>query len=320
MEFRQIECFLAVVEHGGIVRAAAALHVAQPSLSQSIKGLEQELGTELFHRTGRGIALTPAGSALVKPARQVLRDVGTARASVAELADPLVGRVEMAAMPGTFEQPLVGLIGAYRLRHPDVTLRVEESTSESDLMQRVREGRVELGFGYVPEGGRPLAEDPDTAELSHPLAENPDTAELDVAVLGHDELCLAIPAGTGEEVADPVPLTALPDLPVIAVTRGAVARQTVEHALRRAGVRTTLALVTEHRHLELPLVAAGVGMAWITRTSAHDIEARETVLRSVDPPVVLRYGVFRRPGYLAPAAKAFWDLALTTAEQSANPV
>ncbi|GAA5114151.1 LysR family transcriptional regulator [Pseudonocardia adelaidensis] len=71
MDLRQLEYFLAVVEHGGVHRAAA-LHVAQPSLSQSLRRLERDLQADLFHRVGRGLVLAPAGEALIGPARQML--------------------------------------------------------------------------------------------------------------------------------------------------------------------------------------------------------------------------------------------------------
>lgn len=299
MEFRKIECFLAVVDHGGIARAAAALHLAQPSLSQSIKSLEDELGAELFHRTGRGLALTPVGTELVEPARKLLRDVATARSSVAEIAGLRVGHVDIAAMPGAFEHLFGGLVTAFRARYPEVTMRIREATSEPQLMRSVRDGHVELAFGFVPSSGTP------------PVA-HLDMGELEVTALGTDEMCLAVPAPFGTQVPDPVSPADLPDLPVIAVSHGAVARQTVEAALRASGVRTELAVVTDHRQLELPLVAAGVGMAWMSRNSVHGADTRRVALRSMDPPVVLRYGVFRRPGHLAPAAKAFVELAVET--------
>ena len=82
MQARQITYFLAVVEHGGFGRAAAALRVAQPTLSQSIKSLERDLGADLFHRAADGVVLSAAGRALLGPARQLVRDLGAARESV----------------------------------------------------------------------------------------------------------------------------------------------------------------------------------------------------------------------------------------------
>ena len=91
MDLRRLRLFLAVVDQGGMTRAAEAEFVSQPSVSQAIRELEHELGTDLFDRVGRQVILTPAGEALVGPARQALRDVETGRAAVAAVAG-LAGR------------------------------------------------------------------------------------------------------------------------------------------------------------------------------------------------------------------------------------
>ena len=75
MDLRQLSYVVAVVDHGGFTRAAEALHVAQPSLSQAIKALETEVGFALFDRVGRQVRLTAAGRALLPAARQALHDV-----------------------------------------------------------------------------------------------------------------------------------------------------------------------------------------------------------------------------------------------------
>src|SRR6478735_2288035 len=65
MDLRRLRLFLAVVDGGGMTRAAEAEHVSQPSVSQAIRELEAELGTPLFHRVGRRVVLAAAGAALV---------------------------------------------------------------------------------------------------------------------------------------------------------------------------------------------------------------------------------------------------------------
>lgn len=301
MEFRHLECFLAVVDHGGMVRAAAALHMAQPSLTQSIQALERELGAELFHRIGRGATLTPAGAAMVKPARQVLREEADARASVAESAGRMVGQVEIAALSGAFKHPLTDLVGVFRTRYPHVTLRIREAGSESELVDLIGEGRVELGFGFLPAAGSAAAEHCDTAGLT-------------VTVLGHEELYLALPAGLDDQVSDPVALDRLPDLPVITVDRDAVLHRVVVSALRASGASIDVGVVTHHRHVQLPLVAAGAGMAWVPHLGKFGIGGDGVVLRSTDPRLVLSHGVLRGPGELAPPAREFLELALATAD------
>src|SRR5205814_2273190 len=98
MDLRQLEYVVAVVDHGGFTRAADALLVAQPSLSQGIRTLEAELNVALFHRLGRRVELTSAGEALLEPARRMLRDAATAKAAVADVAGTRVGRLDVASL------------------------------------------------------------------------------------------------------------------------------------------------------------------------------------------------------------------------------
>src|SRR5260370_5281973 len=82
MELREIDYVVGVGEQGGFTRAADALHVTQPALSEGIRRLEAELGLELFHRVGRRALLSSAGEAFLEPARQVPRALGVLRTSV----------------------------------------------------------------------------------------------------------------------------------------------------------------------------------------------------------------------------------------------
>src|SRR3977135_247247 len=79
MNFRQLSCFVAVVDEGSFPRAARAIGIAQPSLSQHIRALEEELNGRLIERLPRGIALTPAGRSLLPEARAAVRAVERGR-------------------------------------------------------------------------------------------------------------------------------------------------------------------------------------------------------------------------------------------------
>lgn len=82
MDRRHLEYFVAIAELGSFTRAAAALSIAQPSLSHAIAWLERDLGSKLFERHGRGVSLTPSGEALLEPARRALRAFQVARGAV----------------------------------------------------------------------------------------------------------------------------------------------------------------------------------------------------------------------------------------------
>ncbi|WP_404314797.1 LysR family transcriptional regulator [Prescottella equi] len=295
MEFRQLAQFLAVVEHGGLVRAAAALHISQPSLSQTIRGLERELKTPLFHRVGRGVVLTAAGEALVDPARQLIRDVATARASVAEVAGIRTGRLDIAAM-GSPLQFILPVVGEFRHRHPDVFIGIETPAMESDILRQVREGRSELGF-------LPFQ---DEANIRIEAARG----RLELVRLGVERMKLVMPPGFGTTLPDPLPIERLPDLPTTAAPLGAHGRDAVEKVLRRAGLQTRLGVVTAHRSTQCSLVLRGIGMTFSPEGQVDQAVRAGAVVRDLDPPILLPYGLVRRSGHLSPSAAAFLDLAV----------
>src|SRR3954447_11876460 len=149
MELRHLEYVVGVVDQGGFTKAAAALHVSQPSLSQGIRTLERELGVPLFHRLGREVVLTAAGEAVLEPARQALREATTIRAAAADVAGVAAGHLDLVALPTLAADPLAGMIGRFRKAHPAVTVRVSEPEEAAAVGDLIRSGRSEIGLADV---------------------------------------------------------------------------------------------------------------------------------------------------------------------------
>jgi DNA-binding transcriptional LysR family regulator len=277
---RQLSYFLAVVDHGGFGRAAAVLHIAQPTLSQSVKGLERELGAELFHRASPGVVLTAAGRALLGPARQLVRDVAAARASVGEGSDATVIDLVASAPLGVY--PGASVIASFIRAHPNILVRLDRPETDDALATMVRDGTSELGLAYLPVPRLGLTEVP----------------------LGRHELLLAFPPDA-ELGSGPVPLSQLAGVPLLGTPRGFTQRDLVERALRSAGVRTRVAVEVPQRDAIIELVAAGTGVAFVVDEARDAAVARGLELRPVDPPLHQPFGLIHRSVPLSEAARSF---------------
>ncbi len=301
MDLRQLSYVVAVVDHGGFTKAATVMHVAQPSLSQAVRTLEAELGVELFHRTARPVTLTPAGEALLEPARQALRDAATARAAVADVAGLAAGHLDLVSLPTLAVYPAAELIGRFRRAHPHVSVRLVEPEDADAVAERVRNGSSELGFAELPLTGADLE--------THPL-EAQEFVALVPAALEPD-------VGRGKALS----ITTLARQPFITTPRGTSTRRQIDEALASAGLEANVAVETDHREAIGPLVRAGAGIAILPRALAEDAATENVVIRDVTPKIVRQVGLIHRAGPLSPAAHSFLALALddTTARHKPRP-
>ncbi|MGW1089360.1 LysR family transcriptional regulator [Streptomyces sp. NPDC002596] len=149
MQFQQLMYFVAVAETRHFTRAAEEVHVSQPSLSQQIRALENELGAELFSRARGNIALTDAGEALLPLARRILADADTARHEVQELAQLRRGRVRLGATPSLCTGLLPDVLRTFHDQHPGIQLLLEEGGSH-DLVRELARGALDLALVVLP--------------------------------------------------------------------------------------------------------------------------------------------------------------------------
>lgn len=283
MDVRQLEYFLAVVDHGGVNRAAAALHLAQPSLSQSVRKLEKDLKTQLFHRVGRGLVLSPAGEALVGPARQVLRDVQHARDAVREVGELRAGRIDIAGLSDTSTDPLSVWVAQFRVKNPLVRLRVEERDRLAEVVELVKSGACELGLTVLP-----LPAD----GLVHEF-------------LVDQHFALVLPPGTPTDLPDVVGLESMRDVPLVMGERHTASRDYVESMLRGSGVEPAVAVEVPQRGAVVPMVLSGAGAAILPLRIALEARQRGAVVRDLEPHLSWPIGAIHRPERLSPAAAAF---------------
>jgi LysR family carnitine catabolism transcriptional activator len=280
---RQLEYFLAVAENLSFTNASHALHMTQPSLSQAIKGLERELGVELFHRLRNGIRLTSAGEALVGPARQAIRDFVAATAAVGSVADLSRGRLDIAAAQTLASDPLASLIVAFHERFPGVRIRIA-NPGRADVLDLVRDGETELAVAMAPASAN----------------------DLSVLRFPREEVYVALPPSTDPAPDSVIPARELERIDLIAVTSN---KPVVLELLADLGVTPRFSVETAHRDTVLPLVLGGVGAALVPRVTAADARARGAVVCRMEPPLMREVLLAHRPTHLTPAAEAFVAMA-----------
>ncbi|MDP1873054.1 LysR substrate-binding domain-containing protein [Phenylobacterium sp.] len=152
MDVRQLRHFEAVAETLHFGRAAARLNMTQPPLSQSIQGLERELGAALFSRTKRSVALTPFGAQFLIHVRAALTELAALPDIARRLRDGEAGRLELSFVSTADYSVLPTLVRRYAALYPAVEIDLREATSEVQIAALV-EGAGHAGVIIPPAGG-----------------------------------------------------------------------------------------------------------------------------------------------------------------------
>ena len=149
MELHQLRYFCAVAETGSFSRAAEQSHVSQPSLSQQILKLEDELGVRLFDRPGRSVRLTDLGKTFLPHARAVLCELEAARGDVLEQKDSLGGSVSVGVIPTVAPYFLPPHLTSFSRQFPQVRLNVVEDITPV-LLERLRAAAIDVAILALP--------------------------------------------------------------------------------------------------------------------------------------------------------------------------
>lgn len=178
-EIRWLEAFVAVAEELHFGRAALRLHTSQSPLSQTIRKLENDLGTRLFERNTRSVALTPAGSALLPRAYRVLQEMRLAREAAQADVAGIRGSIRIGFSGAVNHLTLPRLTRAVRRRYPDIKMDLTSRVRTADGLASVANGTLDLAFVGLPESPVPSVTTRLVAReeigavlpLDHPLAQ-----------------------------------------------------------------------------------------------------------------------------------------------------
>jgi len=252
IELRQLRYFVAVAEESHFGRAAARLHMTQPPLSQTIQALEASLGTPLFVRTRRSVALTPAGQALLPEARRILQQAGALPDLARRAASGQSGLLALAFVSTADYSVLPPLLREFRERYPQVQIDLREATTDvqlEDLMQ----GRIDAGL-LIP----PL----------HDKAKG----ELDYRTVLSEPLILAAPrALKALRGKSAVTLATVADLPLIIFPRriAPAFHDAILGCFRDAGLTPRIGQEAIQMQTIVGLVSAGMGIALVPQSVSN---------------------------------------------------
>jgi LysR family hydrogen peroxide-inducible transcriptional activator len=149
MEVNQLRYVCAIADTGNFSRAAERCRIAQPSLSQQVQKLEEDLGVKLFDRLGRSIRLTEAGRAFIPRARAILEQLDAARTSAADKNADLRGNVTVGVIPTVAPYLMPRYTASFAKKFPDAKLRIIEDTT-SVLVQGLRDLSIDVAVLALP--------------------------------------------------------------------------------------------------------------------------------------------------------------------------
>lgn len=144
MNIRQIYYFKEIVNQGGISKAAEALHIAQPPLSQQLKKLETDLGTVLIHRYRQKWELTETGEVLYQYAENLLSSMKDIKQQITEIEQGSTGTLRIGVSSACLNL-LVDFVSKYREQFPDVKINIEKGNSE-ELLKKLEQKEIEVAL------------------------------------------------------------------------------------------------------------------------------------------------------------------------------
>lgn len=270
IDIRAWRQFLAVAELLHFGRAAERLHMTQPPLTMAIQQLERRLGTPLFTRSRRAVALTAAGAALVTPVRQWLAQ-GEALAALARATGQGEwGRLRLGFVSTLGFGPLPGWLRGFRAAYPGIRVELREATSD---VQREALARGELDCGFMLQASG--------------IGERDDGALAALRVLD-EPLVLALPEAHPLACAARLPAAALLAEPLVIFPRD-IAPSLYDALLacyHRHGVAPVIAQEAIQMQTIVNLVSAGLGLAWVPQ-AVMGLQRPGVVYRAL-PPALAR--------------------------------
>ena len=291
MELRHLRSFVAVAQELSFTRAAKRLHMAQPPLSQRIRQLEQELGTRLFERHSRKVALSKTGQVFLAEIEKTLAQLDSAVESCRRTHRGEIGMLRLGYTGRASHLILPRLLYAFRVRFPDVELDLDGPHPSGTLNAKLLDGQLDVALCFLP--------------LSDP--------DIDTLDCGGIEFVLALPCTHPLASKQRIDLADLAAEPFVGYPggKGYMLRDTMDAQCARAGFTPRVVRETGTSQVLLCLVAAGVGVSIVPRELQYQEEIAGVTFKPLGPNAMrLSYGMAWRRDNSNPALRSLLSLDL----------
>jgi DNA-binding transcriptional LysR family regulator len=223
-----------VADSGSLSRAAEILRTSQPSLSQQIKELENELGIELFHRHPRGVILTDVGHTLYAHARSILKDVAFAKETVLNRTKNPSGKVSVGFPTSACRGLASPLIKKVEEKYPEISLHIIEAMTGT-LDEWMQTARLDVAVLYDPRV----------------------FTNISLHAVGNEDLMLVANSTNPVLLRNSIGFTELQNIPVVLPGRQHVLRNLIEHIATREGITSNVVIESDSFSAIVELVKAG---------------------------------------------------------------
>ena len=288
---RSLQYLIAIAEYGSYTRAAEALYVTQPTLSQQIKQLEESLQTSLLDRSGRTIRLTDAGEIYLRHARRAWDEMDAGTRAINDVDDLSRGSLRLGWTPIT-DHLTCCLLENFNFRYPGITLNTFEMPQD-DIKDAVIEGRIDIGIAFTV-----------------PFSTRAQSSEVETRILFEEKLCLAVGnahpfAGKRKKISE----QELGRESLVLLNTNFALRNVIDQYCHEHNIAPRVSVETNSLSVIIEMIQFGSLATVLPNSIVHTHCGLYSIMTSPEMPRKAVTLISRKDGYKSPTCKAFTELA-----------
>lgn len=291
MNIHHLEYFLEVVREGNFSKAAAKLHITQPTISKVVQNIEEELGIPLIYRSSKHVELTDAGKVIVDQVQQIVLLFQNLTGDLENVASLKKGVIRIGIPPITSSTVLPRVLGEFSQLYPNIQLKLHEFGSKR-IKTGVREGTIDIGIACN------IPSETDTFEV-FPLIKDP------LHVIVHPSHRLA--------KCEAIDFKTLAAEAFVLYNQDFSLYDQIIHRCKQAGFHPRVVFETSQREFMTEMVASNLGIALLPSSICQDLDRKFIVaIPLTNSDIYLQLAIiWRKDRYLSFAARRWLEFTTT---------